>query len=410
MFCIAISSGNDCAPYGGVIADAAGNLYGTTYGSRVQFGTVYELTRGSDGTWTETVLHTFAGGDDGRNPVEGLVRDQAGNLYGTVPIGGAGNSGAVFELSPGSGGQWTWNILYSFTGGNGGAIPYSTLVLDAAGNLYGTTSQGGATGNGVVYELTPGSGGWTQTVLYAFNGTDDGSWPSGPLTFDQAGNLYGTTTQAGADGWGTVFKLTPTSNGWTPSVLHTFTGDADGSDPEYGVVRDRNGVLYGTTTSGGSGENGTVFQLRPNPSAMPGTSGAWAETVLYAFSGGDDGSGPNEGLVFDPAGNLNGTAEGGSANFGVVYRMTPGSNWLAAERAVYLQRRSRRAFPGVDHDRRHDGQSLRHNHRRGRRQLRRSVRDHAVTSLRSTEGAPFLSSRAEESRDRLTEHTLGAPF
>ncbi len=318
-------TGDGCAPYGGVIADPAGNLYGTTYGTRVQFGTVYELTRGSDGTWTQTVLHTFAGGADGRNPVEGLVRDQAGNLYGTVPIGGAGNSGAVFELSPGSGGQWTWNILYSFTGGNDGAIPYSTLVLDPAGNLYGTTSQGGATGNGVVYELAHGSGGWSQSVLYAFNGTDDGSWPSGPLTFDQAGNLFGTTTQAGADGWGTVFKLTPTSNGWTPSILHTFTGDTDGSDPEYGVVRDRNGILYGTTTSGGSGENGTVFQLRPNPSAMPGTTGAWAQTVLYAFSGGDDGSGPNEGLVFDPAGNLNGTAEGGSANFGVVYRMTPSS-------------------------------------------------------------------------------------
>ncbi len=263
--------GNNCAPYGGVISDPAGNLYGTTYGSHVQFGTVYELTRGADGTWTQMVLHTFAGGNDGRNPVEGLVRDQAGNLYGTVPIGGAGNSGAVFELSPGSGGNWTWNILYSFTGGNDGAIPYSSLVLDASGNLYGTTSQGGATGNGVVYELSPGSGGWTQTVLYTFNGTDDGSWPSGPLTFDQAGNLYGTTTQAGADGWGTVFKLAPSSNGWTPSILYTFTGDADGADPEYGVIRDRNGILYGTTTGGGSGEAGTVFQLRPNPSAMPGT-------------------------------------------------------------------------------------------------------------------------------------------
>lgn len=319
-------AGDGCAPYGGVIADPAGNLYGTTYGSHVQFGTVYELTLGSDGTWSETVLHTFAGGSDGRNPVEGLVRDQAGNLYGTVPIGGTGNSGAVFELSPGAGGQWTWNILYAFTGGNDGAIPYSSLTLDEAGNLYGTTSQGGATGNGVVYELTHGSSGWTQTVLYTFNGTNDGSWPMGPLTFDQAGNLYGTTTQAGASGWGTAYKLTPSSNGWTATVLYTFTGSNDGSDPEYGMVRDRNGILYGTATGGGSGQAGTVFQLRPNPSAMPGTSPAWVESVLYAFTGGADGSGPNEGMVFDPSGNLNGTAEGGSANFGVVYRMTPGSS------------------------------------------------------------------------------------
>jgi uncharacterized repeat protein (TIGR03803 family) len=318
-------TGDGCAPYGGIIADPAGNLFGTTYGTRVQFGTVYELTRGSDGTWTQTVLHTFAGGNDGRNPVEGLVRDQAGNLYGTVPIGGTGNSGAVFELSPVSGGGWTWSILYSFSGGNDGAIPYSTLTLDQAGNLYGTTSQGGATGNGVVYELAHGSSGWTETVLYAFNGTNDGSWPSGPLTFDQAGNLYGTTTQAGADGWGTAYKLAPTSNGWTASVLYTFTGAADGSDPEYGVVRDRNGILYGTATSGGTGESGVVFQLRPNPSAMPGTSNAWSQRVDYAFTGSDDGSGPNEGLAFDSAGNLNGTAEGGSDNYGVVYRMTPGS-------------------------------------------------------------------------------------
>ena len=319
---------DDCAPYGSLISDPQGNLYGTTYGDRVHFGTVYQLAPNSDGTWTRNVLYTFIGGADGRNPVEGLVRDQAGNLYGTTPIDGASGQGTVFEVSPGSGG-WTEKILYSFTGGDDGAIPYSTLTMDAAGNLYGSTSQGGSTGNGVVYKLTPGSNGWTETVLYAFNGTDDGSWPTGPLTFDPYGNLYGTTTQGGADAWGTVYKLTPTQNGWQFSLLYTFTGADDGADAEYGVVRDRNGVLYGTTNAGGSGQAGTVFQLRPSPSAMPGIDAPWKETVLHAFSGGDDGANADQGLVFDQAGNLNGTAEGGSNNFGIVFRMTPGANGWA---------------------------------------------------------------------------------
>jgi uncharacterized repeat protein (TIGR03803 family) len=319
------SGGDDCAPYGSLISDSQGNLYGTTYGDRVHFGTVYQLAPNSDGTWTRSLLYTFMGGADGRNPVEGLVRDAAGNLYGTTPIDGASGQGTVFEVSPASGG-WTEKILYSFTGADDGAIPYSTLSMDAAGNLYGTTSQGGSTGNGVVYKLTPGSNGWTESVLYAFNGANDGSWPNGPLTFDQYGNLYGTTTQAGADGWGTVYKLTPTQNGWQASVLYSFTGAEDGSDPESGVLRDRNGVLYGTTNGGGTGEAGTVFQLRPNVSALPGVSAPWVETVMYAFSGGDDGSNIDQGLAFDAAGNLNGTAEGGSNNYGVVYRMTPGSN------------------------------------------------------------------------------------
>lgn len=318
--------GNDCQPYGALISDPAGNLYGTTYGDRLEHpGAVYQLTPGSGGTWTETVLHTFGTGNDGKNPVVGMVRDQAGNLYGTTPIGGASNHGVVFELSPSSNG-WTETILYAFTGGADGAMPYAIPILDQAGNLYGATSQGGSSNNGVVFKLTPGSGGWTETVLYTFSGGGDGGWPIAPLTFDPAGNLYGTTSQGGAGGWGNVFKLAPTSNGWVQSVLYAFTGADDGAQPQAPLVRDPFGSLYSTVPGGGSGSAGVVFRVRPPASAMPSLSGAWDENVLYSFTGGNDGAGPNNGVIFDQAGNLDGVAPvAGSGGFGVVYQLMPGS-------------------------------------------------------------------------------------
>lgn len=318
--------GNDCQPYGALISDLSGNLYGTTSGDRFSHpGTAYELTPGSGGTWTETVLHTFGTGTDGRNPVVGMVRDSAGNLYGTTPIGGASNHGVVFELSPGSNG-WTETILYAFTGGNDGAMPYAIPVFDQAGNLYGVTSQGGSSNQGVAFELSPGSNGWTEKVLYTFSGGNDGGWPIAPLVFDQAGNLYGTASQGGAGGWGTVFKLTPASNGWVQSVLYAYTGGNDGAQPQSPIVRDRFGNLYSTATGGGTGEAGVVFQVRPPASAAPSFSGTWNNNVLYNFMGEDDGSGPNNGVVFDQVGNLDGVAPtSGSGGYGVVYQLTPGS-------------------------------------------------------------------------------------
>jgi uncharacterized repeat protein (TIGR03803 family) len=316
--------GSDCAPYGALISDPAGNLYGTTYGGRFQSGTVFQLTPGS-GAWTETVLHTFNGGNDGKNPVVGLVRDPAGNLYGTAPAGGASNAGVIFEMTPGSEG-WTESVIYTFTGGADGSQPYAGLILDQAGNLYGTTSQGGSTNNGVAFKLAPGSGGWTESVLYTFNGTSDGGTPQAPLMFDQAGNLYGTTTQGGAAGAGVAFKLTPANGGWSESVLYAFTGGNDGGDLEAGLVRGQNGILYGTANAQGSDDLGTVFQLRPDVNALPGAAGNWTANALYSFDGGDGGANPNSGLLLDQAGNLDGTAEDGAAGWGVVYRLTPGSN------------------------------------------------------------------------------------
>jgi uncharacterized repeat protein (TIGR03803 family) len=320
------TGGNDCQPYGSLIQDPSGNLYGTTFGDPyTHYGSVYELTKGSDGTWTETVLHTFQGGTDGRNPAAGLVRDQAGNLYGTEPIAGADHAGVVFELTLGSGG-WSESIIYTFTDGADGAGPYASLILDQAGNLYGTTSQGGTTGNGVVFKLTPGSGGCTQSVLYSFTGGDDGGWPMAPLAFDAEGNLYGTAEKDGPSSSGVVFKLSPSANGWTQRVVYSFTGGNDGKEPDAGLVRDGAGSLYTSTTGGGAGDSGVVLKLRPNNSALPGIANAWAETLPYTFLGGDDGANPNTGVVFDQAGNLYGTAESnGSGGTGVVYQLTPSS-------------------------------------------------------------------------------------
>ena len=159
------------------------------------------------------------------------MRDPAGNLYGSTALGGANGRGTVYKLTPGSGG-WTESVLYSFAGGADGASPEGSLVMDQAGNLYGTATYGGGSDNGVVYELSPTSGGWTQTVLYSFNGGNDGGEPLTGVLFDPAGNLYGATSQVGEDDTGVVYKLTPGSNGWTESVLYSFTDGNDGGDPE----------------------------------------------------------------------------------------------------------------------------------------------------------------------------------
>lgn len=295
-------------PAASLIFDAAGNLYGTTYrgGLYGVFGTVFELMPTAGGGWTEKVLHVFGSSEDGQNPLASLIFDGAGNLYGTTQAGGAYSNGTVFELSPTAGGGWREKVLHSFNykGGKDGYYPTAGLILDAAGNLYGTTSMGGiglctdfntgaVTGCGMVFELSPaGHGVWTERVLYSFEFTlqGTGAIPSG-LIFDAAGNLYGTTEYSDFPSVGTVFELLRGAGGlWTEKVLHSFTENGeDGLTPAAGLVFDAVGNLYGTTVGGGTGTCtcGTVFELAPKP------GGGWAEKVLHSFNdNGKDGFEP----------------------------------------------------------------------------------------------------------------------
>jgi uncharacterized repeat protein (TIGR03803 family) len=305
-------------PTSPLIFDGKGNLYSTTQiggSSPSQQGTVFELSPGSGGTWTEKVLYSFTGGADGGDPFgSGLVFDGSGNLYGTTSFGGLYGFGAVFELVAGSGGTWTEKVLHSFTGGTDGASPFgSTLILDGAGNLYGVTVQGGLHDYGVVFKLTRGSSSWSEKVLYAFPGGAGGSYPEGNLVFDSTGNLYGEASYI-------IFELTPNSSGpWTEKTLHSFAGGSDGANPIAGLTFDKAGNLYGTTNTGGA-HRGTVFEL------TPGTSGTWTEKILHRFSSSSgDGVFPQFGtLVIDTTGHLYGTtSQGGTSKNGVVFEVTP---------------------------------------------------------------------------------------
>lgn len=365
--------GNDGAVVNDLIRDAAGNLYGTTIAGGTGFyGTVFKL----DTAGTKTILHNFGGGRDGNAPHGNLVMDAEGNLYGTAEFGGDPDvsctgyhgCGVVFKVDQ-TGRETT---LYSFTGGADGAMPLAGLYRDHAGNLYGTTAGGGkigciyiAPGCGVVFKLTPAG---QETVLYSFGGANDSGFPASPVIRDSSGNLYGMTTGLGANGYGTVFKIDPAGNetilhrfkgrdGGQPygslirdaqgnlygtaynggyvggcggdtcgvvfqlapaghlSVLHAFTGGADGSRPVAGLTQDYRGNLYGTAASGGAGENccGVVFKV----------SLAGHETVLYTFTGGDDGGSPQAAVIRDATGNIYGSAGMGTYGAGVIFKLTP---------------------------------------------------------------------------------------
>jgi uncharacterized repeat protein (TIGR03803 family) len=342
-----------CGPTS-VIVGPDGALYGTTQaaGSSTcsgdgNSGAVFQLTRGSNGKWSETVLHLFTG-SDGWFPNGSLVADKAGNLYGTTVYGGPNGCsglgcGVAFELEHGSDGEWTFSVLHQFFQKIGdGAQPYAGMIFDSKGNLYGTTSHGGNTsacegGCGVVFELSPArEGQWTETVLYSFDATD-GSNPTAALTLDSSGNLYGTTEWGGAYGGGTVFKLSQRHGQWAEEILHSFDGDTgDGDLPAFGVTFDSSGNLYGATPVGGTkGEEGygTAFRLTLD------SEGKWKETILHRFNRAKFGGGyVRSGLVLDKRGNLYGTAAwggkydcalGGGLGCGVVFKLTPqeGGKW-----------------------------------------------------------------------------------
>jgi len=378
-------------PEGTLIIDDQGNLYGTTAGGGTYGGgTIFELSPGSDGTWTRTILYSFNGPGDGNSPTGGLLMDRQGNLYGTAQQSGITNAncsvgcGTVFALLKTAQG-WRYQVLHSFHGMPDGALPSGPLVADAAGILYGTTVSGGIDdvcfeGCGTVFQVQRTAGGWKEQVIHTFtNLFADGGYPAGTLAIDDAGNLFGSSSIGGTNGYGTVFAMRRNgTGGWTENILHNFCSDyncADGNAAAGGVTL-ANGGLAGTAQyGGGNGYYGSFFELKPDSKqwgityfdfntsdgAAPispllysggnfygvteqggnqnnacnlslgdgvvfkvsANGTAFNEAVLHSFSG-SDGCGPVGGLVADENGNLFGTTMfGGSANDGVVFEITP---------------------------------------------------------------------------------------
>lgn len=334
----AFSDSGGTYPSSSLLLDSQGNLYGSASGQARYPDVVYQLTPGSNGTWTESVLYQFPpGGGNGDNPGE-LTFDAAGNIFGTTRFGGVNLEGTVFSLNRSSG--WQESLVLTFDGNNGDGA-FGAITFDANGNLYGTALGGGAHNSGLVYKLTKQGNTWQQTVLYNFAGGPDGNAPWG-VTFGPDGSLYGITQVGGRTGslfcilgCGTVFKLTPNSDGtWTKTTLYAFRGGRhDGAIPTTRVSFDQAGNMYGTTAAGGDTGNGssttscapysrygcgTVFKLTPSG------DGRWTESILHFFAGSLDGFNPDSPLVIDGAGNLYGTVgNGGLYGGGVAYEITP---------------------------------------------------------------------------------------
>lgn len=312
-----------------------GTLYGTTLsggpGQCNRFvpgcGVIFQLQppatfcRSVSCPWTVSALHQFLGEpSDGSSPNGGsLAMDSGGNLYGTTEGGGLYNLGTVYELSPTPNG-WTMSVLHNFSGPDG-ELPEGGVVFDNAGNLYGVTTQGGEGGLGAAYQLTPTESGWIEHVLHSFNYQTDGALPTGNPVIDSSGNLYGTTRSYGVNGGGTIWELSPGNGSWNFSALYSFIGGSGGG-PFEGLLMDGAGNLYGTTVNDGAHEYGSVFKLGPS-------NGGWSYTDLYDFTGGSDGGLPYSSLSMDSAGNLFGVTEvGGSlqscpSGCGVVFEVTP---------------------------------------------------------------------------------------
>ena len=321
-------------PSAALVADSAGNFYGSSFaGGAYNAGAVFELIPQQGGGWTEKLLHSFGQGTDGANPVGALILDANGNLYGTTSAGGGHAAGMVFELTPQSGGTWTETALHHFRNGSDGAFPRAGLIFDAAGNLYGTTYAGGGHAAGTVFQMTPNQGGWTESVIHNFGSGTDGALPLANLIFDGMGNLYGTTQEGGLHNFGTVFEVKPKQGGgWTETVLHHFNNNGvDGIFPEAGLLFDSRGNLFGTTLTGGTHGKGTFYELLPQP------GGGWMEIVQHSFSNnGLDGISPLSSLLLDSAGNIYGTTSAGGTNgFGTVFQFVQGTINAWTEYVLY---------------------------------------------------------------------------
>lgn len=366
--------GDGAAPLGGLIADAAGNLYGTTgydgtgrctlFGSIDGCGTVYEMSPPSQpgGAWTETILYSFQGGNDGYSPIGDLVFDNDGNLYGATLFGGGkgtncnslygGNCGTIFELSPPKikGESWTEKVLHSFSSAGtwsaygDGAEPNGGVVLDDRGNLYGTTNFGGyaigkcnggvgGTGCGTVFMLSPprGNDTWVETILHRFvSAPDDGAGPESGVILDGYGGLLGTTYAGGGNRSpsGTIFRLEPQPDGtWSQQILLKLSDDSRGAFPEGPVALGPNGSLYGTASGGGANGGGTLLQLYP----LTAGEDAWGTTVLYSFGANGDAYFPDARLIFHSGAIYSTSSKGGTGGeqnceyggCGTVYKAWP---------------------------------------------------------------------------------------
>lgn len=314
------AAGDGASPLAGLIFDAKGNLYGTTQeGGKFGEGTVFEMSPTSKGTWNEKVLFSF-NGKDGEAPNSGIIFDASGNIYGTTyEGGGAGDGctglgcGVVYQLAKGAKGSWSEKVLHTFSNaGKDGWFPAAGVVMDSAGTLYGVTVHGGADNYGMVFQVAQSNGKWTETILHSFDNTD-GANPYGTLILDASGNLYGTTYTTS-----TVFELVPGKNGgWTEKVLSNFNFGEDGIGPYAGLTFDPQGNLYGTTVAGGQSGDGLVFKL------ARAKGGKWKDSTLFSFDGAD-GFEAFGGVTLDKSGNIYGTsAAGGANNLGAVYEVTP---------------------------------------------------------------------------------------
>ncbi len=316
-------------PYSRVVFGPGGSMFGTTLEGGTGYcdhgcGAVYNIRpprtacNSSNCPWTGTAILSFDGYSGERPDLVDPVFDQAGNLYGTATTGGSSNIGVVFKLTR-SNGTWTETVIHDFSGPDG-AYPGSGVIFDQAGNLYGTTGEGGQYNLGTVYRLSPSGSGWTLTTLYSFQGTRDGEYPSATLVFDGAGNLFGATTLGGSGGGGTVFRLSPSGGGWNFSLLYSLAGHAsEGQDPGVynALVLDAAGNLYGADYADTPNGYGSIFKLTP-------ANGIWTYTSLHDFAGGSDGANPMGGVNFDANGDLYGTTVyGGTTGGGVVWEITP---------------------------------------------------------------------------------------
>jgi len=312
-------------PYAGVIFDKAGNLYGTTTsGGTSGGGTVFRLSPSRSG-WILNTLYNFTVGADGGGPYGGVILDKTGNLYGTAVAGGVNDCrgegcGTVFELIN-SGHSWNYTVIHSFTNDDG-AYPYAGLVMDKKGNLYGTTQSGGVNGMGVVFQLTNSGGAWTANVLHSFGDSGDGQFPGYAKLTLHHGAVFGTVPFGGTNGQGIVFKLVKAGSAWKEKILYSFKGGEAGSIPYAGLKFDKHDHIWGTTVHGGGtvcqapNGCGTIFKLTP-------TEGGWKEHVIFKFVG-DNGAIPLDSVIFDATGRLYGTtSQGGDNDTGIVFRVRP---------------------------------------------------------------------------------------